>query len=92
MLIKVFALGFALGYLEGHPASQKVRHHHRGLDLIAVCIPPRLRVGTSLLSLSMMGSHQVKNIGYCPSNSLGLIHRHDVRDWNLTKEVVAICH
>jgi hypothetical protein len=85
MLIKVFVLGFACGLLESHPVSWKVRHHCRGLGPIAVCIPPRLRAGASLLSLSMMGPHQVKDLGYCLSNSLGLVHRHDVWDWNLTE-------
>jgi hypothetical protein len=33
----------------------------------------------------MMGPCQVKDLGYHLRNSLGLIHRHDVRDWNLTE-------
>jgi hypothetical protein len=82
-LIKVFALGFTCGLLESHPVGWKVRCHCRGLGPITVCIPPRLGVGTSPLSLSVMGPCQVKDLGYCLSNSLGFICRHDVWDWNL---------
>jgi hypothetical protein len=71
-LIKLFALGFVHGFLESHPVSWKVRHHCRDLGLIAVCIPPRLRAGASLLSLSVMGPCQVKDLGYWLSNSLVL--------------------
>jgi hypothetical protein len=85
MLIKVFALGFAHGLLEGHPVGWEIRCHCRGLGLIAVRIPPRLRAGASLLSLSVMGPCRVKDLGYRLSNSLGSIRRHDVWDRNLTK-------
>jgi hypothetical protein len=69
-LIKVFELGFAHGLLEGHPAGWEIRRHCRGLGLITVHIPPRLRAGASPLSLSVMGPRQVKDLGYCLSNSL----------------------